>query len=60
MKKKKNLDPPKWDKTHKIELNKLKKKKKKNDKIKEEKSTKIKEFNLNDGKKKRKYVSKIC
>ena len=29
MKKKKNLDPPKWDKAHKIELNKLKKKKNK-------------------------------
>ena len=28
MKKKKNLDPPKWDKVHKIEENKLIKKKK--------------------------------
>ena len=44
MKKKKNLDPPKWDKVHKIEENKLIKKKKINDKIKEEKATKIKEL----------------
>ncbi len=58
MKKKKNLDPPKWDKTHKIELNKLKKKKKTNDKIKKEKAIKIKEFNLHDGKKKENMYQK--
>ena len=33
---KKNLDPPKWDKVHKLEDKKLKEKKKKNDRIKEE------------------------
>ena len=51
-KEKKNLDPPKWDKVHKLEEKKLKEKKKKNDRIKEEKATKIKEFNLHEGHKK--------
>ena len=57
-KKKKNLDPPKWDQVHKREEKKLKKKKKINDKIKEERATKIKEFHLHDGPKKENMYQK--
>ena len=51
-KKKKNLDPPNWKKVHKREEKKLNEKKIVNNKIKEERATKIKEFNLHDGPKK--------
>ena len=57
-KKKKNLDPPNWNKVHKIEEKKLEKKKKINNKIKNEKATKIKEFNLHDGLKKENMYQK--
>ena len=57
-KKKKNLDPPKWDQVHKREEKKLKKMKKINDKIKEERATKIKEFHLHDGPKKENMYQK--
>ena len=57
-KKKKNLDPPKWDQVHKREEKKLKKKKKINDKIKEGRATKIKEFHLHDGPKKENMYQK--
>ena len=55
---KKNLDPPKWDKVHKIEQKKLDKQKKINNKIKEERATKIKEFNLHKGPKKENMYQK--
>ena len=51
-KKKKNLDPPNWKKVHKREEKKLNEKKIVNNKIKEERATKINEFNLHDGPKK--------
>jgi hypothetical protein len=57
-KKKKNLDPPNWNKVHKFEEKKLQQKKKINDKIKEEKATKIKEFNLHEGPKKENMYQK--
>ena len=57
-KKKKNLDPPKWDKVHKLEEKKLEKKKIINNKIKNERATKIKEFNLHDGPKKENMYQK--
>ena len=59
-KKKKNLDPPKWNTVHKREEKIFQEKKKINDKIKEKRATKIKEFNLHEGIKKenmyKKYV----
>ena len=55
---KKNLDPPKWDEVHEKEEKKLKEKKKINDKIKEERATKIKEFNLHEGNKKENMYQK--
>lgn len=55
---KKNLDPPKWDKVHKFEQNKLDKQKKINNKIREERATKIKEFNLHKGLKKENMYQK--
>ena len=57
-KKKKNLDPPNWNKVHKFEEKKLQQKKKINAKIKEEKATKIKEFNLHEGPKKENMYQK--
>ena len=57
-KEKKNLDPPKWDKVHEREHKKLIEKKKVNDKIKKERATKIKEFNLHDGPKKENMYQK--
>ena len=57
-KKKKELDPPNWNVVHKIEEKKLNQKKKINNKIKEQKATKIKEFNLHDGPKKENMYQK--
>ena len=57
-KKKKNLDPPKWDKVHKREEKKLKERRIINDKIREQRATKIKEFNLHDGPKKENMYQK--
>ena len=57
-KRKKNLDPPKWNKVHKREEKKLQQKKIINNKIKEERATKIKEFNLHEGPKKENMYQK--
>ena len=55
---KKCLDPPNWDKVHGFEDKKLEKQKIKNKKIKEQRATKIKEFNLHEEKKKENMYQK--
>ena len=55
---KKCLDPPNWDKVHGFEDKKLEKQKIKNKQIKEQRATKIKEFNLHEGNKKENMYQK--
>ena len=55
---KKCLDPPNWDKVHGFENKKLEKQKIKNKQIKEQRATKIKEFNLHEGNKKENMYQK--
>ena len=57
-KSKKTVDPPIWEKVHRIEEKKLDNQKKKNNKIKKERATKIKEFKLHEGHKKENMYQK--